>query len=533
MLGELPGWLHARRWFGAKARTIRGVGIVDAVALPEYEGLESTFAIVQVDFAEGEPECYTLALAVGDALTAERLGRDSLGPVICRLPGGGALDDRVVYDAFADPRICGALLDMFEDPRALSGASGSLAAVPTRAYRRVRGEIRDELMAAPLGGEQSNTSLVLGDRLILKAYRHVEPGINPDVEIGSLLTEIDFAHIPAVAGSLEYRPASAEPITVAILQSFVPNRGDAWAWSLAAVEDALGRALARPGIPVPPAPSVRRLLRLAGEPTPPDVVEWIGDYLASIRVLATRTAELHRALATASSDPAFAPEPFTAQSLRSVYLDIRGGVNEALSLLARRRDSLAADMHPTVDAALRLAPAVGERLRGLLTVRVGGQRIRIHGDYHAGQVLWDGRDFIIIDFEGEPGRPLAERRLKQSALRDIAGMLRSFHYAVHGSLLGGGPGGATRPEDLPRLRAWAGTWYESVASTFLGTYLEAMAGSAVLPARADDLGAFLDALLIQKAFYEIVYELNNRPTWVPIPLRGALELLEPADGAAA
>ena len=217
---------------------------------------------------------------------------------------------------------------------------------------------------------------------------------------------------------------------------------------------------------------------------------------------------------------------------RSMYQGMRTGVKSAVALLARRRDTLPEDLQPDVDEVLRAEPEIQERLRGLLGLVGGGQRIRIHGDYHAGQVLWDGRDFIIIDFEGEPGRPLSERRMKRSPLRDVAGMLRSFHYAAYGSLVTAGFGSATRPEDVPLLQPWARTWYESVASVFLCRYLEAMADSPTLPSSDVQLARLLDGLLIQKVFYEIVYELNNRPTWVGIPLRGVLELVAPSDDQA-
>jgi maltose alpha-D-glucosyltransferase/alpha-amylase len=166
-------------------------------------------------------------------------------------------------------------------------------------------------------------------------------------------------------------------------------------------------------------------------------------------------------------------------------------------------------------------------LRTILERPIGGMRIRIHGDYHAGQVLWTGSDFVIIDFEGEPGRPLGERRLKRSPLRDVAGMLRSFHYAAYGTLLTDGLASATRPEDVPRLQPWARLWYETVGATFLRAYLEGMAGTNLLPDDEQQLVTLLDASLLQKALYEVVYELNNRPSWTSIPLRGILELAGP------
>jgi maltose alpha-D-glucosyltransferase/alpha-amylase len=193
--------------------------------------------------------------------------------------------------------------------------------------------------------------------------------------------------------------------------------------------------------------------------------------------------------------------------------------------LRSRRASLPEALQATIDQALRAEGAIQERFRALLDGRLDAMRIRIHGDYHAGQVLWTGRDVVIIDFEGEPGRPLSERRHKRSPLRDVAGMLRSFQYASFGSLMGTPVGALVRPEDVPTLEPWARSWSTWVSAAFLGAYLGAMQAADLLPVDPDQLATLLDALLLHKALYEISYELNSRPEWVVIPLRGVLELL--------
>jgi len=255
-----------------------------------------------------------------------------------------------------------------------------------------------------------------------------------------------------------------------------------------------------------------------------DVISWVGPYLESARLLGVRTAEMHLALAGASDDPAFRPEPITSFFQRSMYQGTRTQLRETMALLSRRRDLVPVEDAASVDAVLGLESTLLARARDIINGPIDGLRIRIHGDYHAGQVLWTGSDFVIIDFEGEPGRPLSERRLKRSPLRDVAGMLRSFHYAAHGTLLTDGLASATRPEDVPRLQPWARRWYESVSGTFLRAYLAGVQGSSLLPTDETQLIALLELLLLQKALYEVVYELNNRPTWTSIPLRGILEL---------
>jgi maltose alpha-D-glucosyltransferase/alpha-amylase len=250
----------------------------------------------------------------------------------------------------------------------------------------------------------------------------------------------------------------------------------------------------------------------------------VGPYLESARLLGVRTAQLHHVLATASNEPAFAAEPINSFHQRSIYQGSRTQVAETFTLLSRRRDLVPAEDQPLVDDVLRLQPLLIDRLRSIIAGPIDALRSRIHGDFHAGQVLWSGSDFQIIDFEGEPGRPLSERRLKRSPLRDVAGMLRSFHYAAYGTLKTDGLASATRPEDVPRLQPWARIWYESVAGTFLGAYLDEAAGTGLYPRDDTQLMTLLDVLLLQKALYEVVYELNNRPSWINIPLQGILEI---------
>ena len=526
LLDALPEWLASRRWFGAKTRRLRSIQLLDSLPLPEHGELEARLAILKVDYADGEPDLYALPLALADASTAERLVRESPEVVIARLPDG-----RAVFDGFTDPRVTEQLLGLIERPRRIRATAGVLVPERTGAFRRLAGKVNAPLPATPIRVEQSNTSVVFGERLIFKLFRRLEGGVNPDLEIGRALTERGFPYVPPVAGSLEYRPTKGEPITLGILQGFVPNQGDAWAYTLDAVDEAYERALTLGEEPRSRPPSTRRLLQLARTGLEPDVEQWIGGYLESVRVLGVRTADLHLALGSITDDPAFTPEPFTASYQRSMYQSVRTQLKETAALLARRRELIPEADRPAVDRVLALESSLQERLRALIRPPISGRRIRIHGDYHAGQVLWAGRDFVIIDFEGEPGRRLSERRLKRTPLKDVAGMLRSLHYAAYGPLVSAGLSSPTRQEDVPRLMPWARLWYESAASTFLGSYLRRMGDSDLLPDADDQLVTLLDGLLLQKAFYEVTYELNNRPAWVSIPLRGILELadsLEPA-----
>src|SRR5258707_995827 len=262
------------------------------------------------------------------------------------------------------------------------------------------------------------------------------------------------------------------------------------------------------------------LLALTSRPSPDIAHALIGVYLADAEVLGRRTAQMHLALASRSDIPAFAPEPITPHYQRSIYQHIRTQIVQTMQLLRKR-----ARGNPDADELLQREEELQKRVRRILDGRLGGLRIRIHGDYHLGQVLKSGNDFIVIDFEGEPTRPLSERRIKRSALRDVAGMLRSFHYASHALLHGQSQHSVIRTEDSAAAETGAAFWYRWVSAAFVRGYLAESGDAAHLPRTHEELQILLDVRLIEKALYEISYELNNRPDWVHIPLRGVLELL--------
>jgi maltose alpha-D-glucosyltransferase/alpha-amylase len=328
--------------------------------------------------------------------------------------------------------------------------------------------------------------------------------------------------MPAVAGALEYRVGGREPITLGILQAFVANEGDAWSFTLDQVEGYYERALSlQAEVPVPDG----SFLELIEKDPPPQLFE-MGTHLELARLLGQRTAELHLALAQEPEDPGFAPEPFTTLYQRSLYESMRTSATRNLGMLRRRLGDLT---EPAASEALRLLEREEELLqafRAIVGKRLGGTRIRIHGDYHLGQVLYTGNDFVIIDFEGEPARPLSERRLKRSPLRDVAGMLRSFDYAAATALFGAAERGAIRDDDVPVLMPWARVLSQWASSAFLRAYLPQVQAAGLVPSEYGQLGVLLGVLLLDKAVYELGYELNNRPSWSRIPIRGILELLD-------
>ncbi|HWP64012.1 MAG TPA: putative maltokinase, partial [Candidatus Binatia bacterium] len=395
----------------------------------------------------------------------------------------------------------------------------------TRVFQDLRGPTGEPLAATPLRAEQSNTSIRFDERLILKLYRVLEAGENPDLEIGRFLTERGFENVPAVAGHLEYRSADGTASTLAVLQAFVPNEGDLWAVTLDAVDAFYEAALAETEAPALDEPTTGALLEASRAEPPAAAHRLIGAYLDTARLLGERLGALHTVLASAPDDPAFAPEPMTPFHQRALYQSVRGTVREGLRLLERSRAAVPDRLRATAEAVLDAGRRLDERLRPLVERPLGGTRIRCHGDFHAGQVLFTGRDVIIIDFEGEPARPLSERRLKRPALVDVAGMIRSFHYAAHHPLVARGEAVGGGEAERAKLAAWARFWYTAVAASFLRGYDETTRGAAFLPSDEASRAVLLDALLLAKAAYELRYELNNRPAWVEIPLLGLAEIL--------
>jgi maltose alpha-D-glucosyltransferase/alpha-amylase len=366
-----------------------------------------------------------------------------------------------------------------------------------------------------LSAEQSNSSMIFDNKFFLKLYRKIEDGVNPDVEINRFLTErTDFPNVPAFIGAIEYRRAKAEPAVLCLLQRAAANEGDVWTRTV----DAVGRYYER---------VLGRKADLQNETAPPGALldELIGGiYPEKVKLFAQRTGELHLALASCPDDPAFRPEPFNAMAQRSVYQNMRASLRRAFTLLEKKLADLPMAFRDEAKEVLGAEQEILSREKRLLDRRTNAAKIRIHGDYHLGQLLYTGKDFVILDFEGEPARALSERKLKRSALRDVAGMMRSFQYAAYSALWQP----AMRSEDVPFLERWADFWYRQVASVFLQSYLKTTGNAIFIPQNSEDLQIMLEAYLLDKAVYEIGYELNNRPGWVVIPVRGIKHILKSA-----
>ncbi|MGQ0814555.1 MAG: maltose alpha-D-glucosyltransferase [Gemmatimonadota bacterium] len=497
-------YLTRQRWFRSKARVIRNVEIVDSIPI-DVPGCDSRIAVIEVDYPEGEPENYLLPLIRVSDERARQLG----AVAICELRD--ALEGRMVIDASYAPEFGSALLAIIQSKRRFATERGTVVATPMPALN----EITDgSAEARLLGVEQTNTSIAFDGKLVLKLYRRLEEGRGLDLEVGRFLTKHGFPHAPRVVGALEY-DSQRRISTLAVMHAFTPNEGDAWEFTI----DTLGTFYERAAALEEPPPALvvttPLLLQHAREDAPQLARELVGSYLEDARLIGVRTAELHNVLASDPDDTDFAPEPFTIFYQRSLYQSMRNLTGRVFDALSKRAD---------VPDITVLQEEVLNRFRKLIDQKLNGIRIRTHGDFHLGQLLFTGKDFVITDFEGEPLHPLSERRLKRSPLRDVAGMIRSFQYAAYAPLIKKQSGVVVREEDLTLLKHWAEAWYSWVSGSFLSGYLKTVQQS-LLPPSGAELETLLDAYLLEKAIYELSYEMNNRPDWLQIPMRGLLELL--------
>ncbi|MEX0893978.1 MAG: maltose alpha-D-glucosyltransferase [Gemmatimonadota bacterium] len=516
MLRALGDYLPEQRWFQGKARRIRQMAVADVVQVPGAPE-HSRLVLVDVTYVEGDPETYAVPLSATTAERRDELEKELRRAVIAPLVDGPA---ELLVDAMAEPRFRTALYGLAGARRRQSSTQGRLRAAGGRRKLPAAAE-PNRLVSA----EQSNTSVVFGHDAVLKLYRRLEEGVSLDLELGRFLSTQGFAHTPELLGAVEYHADAGEPRTVAVIHRFVPNEGDAWRLTLDAAGDFFERAATLEAEAPATDPSAAGLLALAAAPPRDMAHERVGPFLEEVRLLGRRTGELHLALGSDPADPAFAPEPFTPFYQRSLYQSMRNLAGRTFRLLDTVLERLPEESRAEAATIAGRRDQVLERFKLLIRGTRGGMRIRTHGDYHLGQVLFTGKDFMITDFEGEPIRPLGERRLKRSPLRDVAGMLRSFHYAVNAVLHDRAAGMPVRAGDREAMEPWADYWYVSVAGAFLHDYLDVTEGSALLPSEPDDLDVLLAAYLLDKAVYELAYELNNRPDWAAIPLKGLTQLL--------
>lgn len=484
VFGVLGDYLPRCRWFGARSREIGTLGFESVVRLGEADPV--FLCVLSVGFRTGPPERYLLPLA-----------RDATGQVdpkgqIARLLPGPRESGGMLVDGFYLPETGRRVLGLFFG---LRGEQEVLTRVETERLPALRTLWDPDLRPSLFRGEQSNTSLIFGTGLMLKCFRHLETGINPDLEVGAFLAGArPPAPIPPTGGALLSSTPEGRPLTLVLLQGYVENRGDGWSWMKARLES---------------MPS-------SGSPDSRSPEEEVG---RMVDRLALGTAGLHKALARDPRHPDFAPEPLGEDDLDRLLASVLDRLARVTALLSAGRGRFSGSAEADLEAVLSGGGTIVETVRKCRTRVRGGLRIRCHGDFHLGQVLvTPGEEVVFLDFEGEPALPLEERRVRTSPLQDVAGMLRSFHYL---SMSLGNPNAASSGDGR------GGRWFPGASARFLSGYLEAMEER---PDLLPDPGGRRELLLLylaRKTLYEIEYEINNRPEWLPIPLAGLALFLDP------
>jgi maltose alpha-D-glucosyltransferase/alpha-amylase len=521
-----------QRWFAGKAHQINKLELLDAVLL-EYGGKTAYLALVNVGYSDAEPEIYQLPVVFNEDKKDVRLHPSRV--IACLICNGGRREGCLV-DAAGDEGLARALLRTIARQRQSEGESGVVCGVRSTAFGALSDAALDKLPVKLGKAEQSNSSVVYGDRFILKLYRRLEEGVCPELEVGGYLTGTAlFPHTPLVAGHISYRVPERPENTLGMLQRFIPNRGDAWTRTLKELENFFERCAGErlTGVVCPRQlaglGNVKSggLFKLLNTTPPKDVATLLGGWLKQAELLGRRTAEMHLALAAGVDNPAFKPEPFTPFYRRSLYQSLRNLSGGVMGLL---RVKLSESPPETTSLARQVLAAEGRiqrRFREVIDKQLPGVRIRTHGDYHLGQVLVTDGDFVITDFEGEVMRSLETRRLKRHPLRDAAGMIRSFHYAAVSATRKWTAHGKQEKPDTDAIAGYANIWYNWTSVKFLGEYLRTVQdGGLLADAPREILSALLNIYLLEKAIYELGYELGNRPDYIEIPLRGILQCLE-------
>jgi maltose alpha-D-glucosyltransferase/alpha-amylase len=517
----LPSYLMKMRWFGGKGKGLDKVSIISHASIPLGDNPPCFLLLLETSYQNDLPEMYQLPIAFGKQPFSFKVKENCPQAVLARIQIDGE-EEGVLFDAIYGLELQQELLTNMARNERLNAKDSH---IHFTGNRHLAQHVKDTERIKPkvLSGEQSNTSITYDGKYFFKLYRKVDRAINPDVEITQYLTnKARFKHIPAYVGAVEWK-YKKDSIVLGMMQEMVSNATDAWANMLDRLDSFNEKVLSMTGIELPS--EVRGTLT---DPVDyediPDVMKELLDVPVAEQaaLLGTRTAQMHLAMAAEKEHPDFKPEEFSLHYQRSVYSSLQSLVRVAFQSLGRNMKKLDAEVRAEAEEIIALKDEILAELKKIYSHKINTAKIRIHGDFHLGQVLFTGKDFVLLDFEGEPARSYSERRLKRSALRDVAGMLRSFHYAAHGSLY---LDNQIRKEDIGRLLPYVEQWYHYMSGFFLKAYLDEVGNSPIIPAEKGDFQILIRTFLLQKAIYELNYEVNNRPSWVKVPLSGIKSIL--------
>jgi maltose alpha-D-glucosyltransferase / alpha-amylase len=514
---QLPEYLQRQRWFGGKSRLIVSAAVTDWALMEQGR---TAMLWVRVEFSQGQPDVYLMPMGMSFGEEAGELLQNAGNAVVTQVfsrQGAGVLHDGLMRD-----RACSALLGMIANGERVHSQKGDVRGEKSSAFEEIEGPPTEGRLPRRLAAEQSNTSIFFGDRMIMKLFRRQQDGPNPDTEIGRFLTEkTEFRNVAPFGGSIEFTPhdGEGEGATLAMLQGVVPNEGDGWAWTLEELDRYYESSVAAelPEMSLTAGATLRERL----DEIPEAAREHAGISMEAAWMLGRRTAEMHLALASDAQDPDFAPEPMDSGDLEKLQTELLQDATRAFDALKGNLARLPDNAVEAAGLVLSRRSSLLERYSQLNVLRDAGAKIRVHGDYHLGQLLRSKGDFVILDFEGEPARTLTERRAKQSPLKDVAGMVRSFSYAASAAMV---HFVGRRPAEAEVLEPWARLWESSTTAEYLRAYRETMGSSPIVPQTIEGFEVMLRIFTLDKALYELNYELNHRPDWVRVPLNGILYL---------
>ena len=512
----LPNYLPLNRWFTSETGSIYGVKVTDYFSIPLNE-THAYFLLLEVNYESGLPKSYQLPITFAKENLGHNLNDTYPQTIICRIESGE--ERRLLCDALYIPEFQKALFNYIASDYSLSLPNSTVSFYGNDELKKHLSN-NTELISRVLPVEDTNTSIGYNNSYFLKIYRHVDRGINPDVEITRFLTEnVNFEQVPDFTGAIEWK-YQKDSIVLGMMQVMVEYHGNGRTYMFERLNNLHDRIVARNQYP-----SFQLKTSLAdvinADEVPEDVKEFVGGTIVEgTRLLGQRTGEMHKALASGAGLADFKPEDFSLHYQRSLFAGLQSQVRATLQNLERKLSTLPEEVRQEAEKIINSRDKILTTLKRIYTEKFDTTKIRIHGNYHLRKILFTGKDVAILDFGGNPTRSYSERRLKRSPLRDVAGMIRSFYYAAYEGLL------LNNNDEMEKLLPFANMWIHYTSGYFLDAYLKTVEGSSFVPKDKNAVKIMLETYLLDKALYSLNYELNNRPRLVIIPLRLITEIIQ-------
>ncbi|MGI4751306.1 MAG: maltose alpha-D-glucosyltransferase [Janthinobacterium lividum] len=517
----LPNYLLLMPWFDGKEKRIENIKITDCAEVPANEN-SIFYLLIEISYQNGFPDKFQLPVAFGKQPFASRTLETCPNAVISKLIVDG--EEGVLYDAIYGLDLQMAILELASNHHTIRVHNSELIFKGSKSLKTHLAK-SEKIKPRVLSASQLNTLIIYDNVFCVKLFRKLDYVINSDLEIIRFLTShTNFRNTPALEGSIEWKFENGD-LVLGMMQEVVQSNSDGWTYMLDRMNDFNERVIALPDMP-PKITALKGTLTssLVYDEMPAYLIELLDNMVANrINTLGERTGELHLALASGTGFPDFAPEEYSLHYQRSLYSGLQALVRTSFTLLQAKLKDLPEYEKTAAKEVLALKQNILEIFKTIYSKRIEVDKIRVHGDYNLEQILFTGKDFYIVDFEGNPERRFSERRIKRSAIRDVASMIRSFNYVAYRSLYADNQ---VREEDIEKLLPFAEQWYHYVSGFFMNAYLDTVKEARFVPKDKEELNILLQVFLLEKALNELVYELNQRPDWVIIPLKGIIYMVK-------